>query len=271
MGARLEREAAAQGKKPWEYQPWKDFAQSQELLAQGKPSTQKVTPRRDIYGTAVGQLPSGDWAFSTAFQKEADKFNQQYLIGKNGVLPLLNSAERLQQIIDKITVRDQNGNPVLGRDGKPQLDARKLTGADSIVGLLDAVGVSIIGTGGSARVTAPMIEGHEHARGWIEDLRALVQKYAAHGGPATPQQLRDYESVMSQALQTSYQNAIDAAGLMGPEGSSLGLDWLPKGHNQRINPNSAVDQAIVRIYAVGANQDPEGTVRAMEANGWNMN
>lgn len=132
------------------------------------------------------------------------------------------------------------------------------TGADSVVALFNAIGLSAAPLAGRGfRVNENTIREHEHARGWEGALQAKLQGVST-GAVITPQQLRDYASIASQARS---QQIIATANQMHAAGISADAA-LPTGNGRRIDADTA------RIFLTLANNDPNKARQAASAKGW---
>lgn len=140
--------------------------------------------------------------------------------------------------------------------GKP------MTGAESVVGLFNAIGLSVAplkGMGGGVRVTKNMIEQHELARGWAQGLQ---QKFldAKEGDVITPDQLRGYARIALNSRFTQYVNTVNEMHNLG-----LGADAaLPVGNGKPLDPNTA------QIFFEVAGRDPAKATAAAAARGWEV-
>jgi hypothetical protein len=137
---------------------------------------------------------------------------------------------------------------------------KDMTGAQSVVGLFNAIGLSATPLKGSGfRVNVNTIQEHAQARGW---LGALQQKLlsAKAGDVITPQQLRDYASIATQTRQTQYVNLVNET-----HNAGLNADFaLPTGNGQPI------DRETARIFAQLSGGDLTKAAAAMKAKGWTI-
>ena len=114
---------------------------------------------------------------------------------------------------------------------------KDMTGAESVVGLFDAIGISATPLKGAGfRVSNNVINEHTQARGW---LGALQQKLlsAKNGDTITPDQLRSYANVAIQARQSQYVNMANEMHNAGIAADAA----LPTGNGQKIDaPTAAI-------------------------------
>lgn len=133
-----------------------------------------------------------------------------------------------------------------------------MTGAASVVGLFNAIGLSAVPLAGRGfRITENTIKEHQQARGWGQALQAKLLG-AKNGDVITPQQLKDYATIAMQARQSQYVNLAN-------ELHSVGLSAdpaLPTGNGQKIDP------ATARIFLTLTGNDPNKARAAATAKGW---
>jgi hypothetical protein len=132
------------------------------------------------------------------------------------------------------------------------------TGAQSVVSLFDAIGLSATPLAGKGfRVNQNTIAEHENARGWAG---ALQQKFlnAKAGDVITPQQVKDYASIANQARISQYVNLANQVHADG-----LGANFvLPTGNGQRIDPGTA------QIFLHLTGNNAQAARAAATAKGW---
>lgn len=132
------------------------------------------------------------------------------------------------------------------------------TGADSVVALFNAIGLSAAPLQGRGfRITGNTISEHEHARGWLGALQAKLQGVST-GAVITPQQLSDYANIAGQARA---QQIISTANEMHSAGISADAA-LPTGNGRRIDADTA------KIFLTLAGNDPKKARAAATAKGW---
>ena len=113
----------------------------------------------------------------------------------------------------------------------------EMTGAESVVGLFNAIGISATPLAGKGfRINSNTVEEHQEARGIDQ---AAYQRLLAlkNGDVITPQQLKDYSNIAAGVYHNSYVNAADEAHRQG-----LPVDFLPQGGGR------ALDATTARIY-----------------------
>ncbi len=133
-----------------------------------------------------------------------------------------------------------------------------MTGAQSVVGLFNAIGLSATPLAGRGfRITENTIKEHEQARGWGQALQAKLLNAKA-GDVITPQQLKDYAAIAQQARQSQYVNLANEMHSAGLSADAA----LPTGNGQRIDPATA--QIFLRLTG----NDPQRARAAATAKGW---
>jgi hypothetical protein len=205
--------------------------------AEGKAALQNA-------GTGGGSGKVDDFGVPAAPMKPAE-YNKRYdNFGTKYVQPLRKLDEQVQQFKDITGAVDKSGN---------------LTGAQSVVGLFNAIGISATPLKGMGfRINSNTVSEHEEARGLGQ---SLYQKFLGlkAGDVVTPQQLKDYGVLASQTRENTYSSAIDEARRQG-----MPVDFLPRGNNQPIDASTA------RMYLRAANGDPAKARTAAQKAGWVM-
>lgn len=140
------------------------------------------------------------------------------------------------------------------------INAGNWTGADSVVALFNAIGLSAAPLAGRGfRVNENTIREHEHARGWEGALQAKLQGVTS-GAVITPQQLKDYAGIASQARA---QQIISTANEMHAAGINADAA-LPTGNGRRIDADTA------KVFLTLAGNDPNKARQAATAKGWKV-
>ncbi len=137
---------------------------------------------------------------------------------------------------------------------------KDLTGAQSVVALFDSIGLSATPLKGAGfRVNSNVIDEHAQARGWLGSLQQKLLG-AKNGDIITPNQLKDYASIATQARQSQYVNLANEV-----HNAGLGADFvLPTGNGQHIDPATAA------IFLQLAGGDPAKARQAATRKGWNF-
>lgn len=138
------------------------------------------------------------------------------------------------------------------------INAGRFTGAESVVGLFDAIGISATPLAGRGfRVNNNVIEEHAHARGWAGVLQQKLLSVKA-GDVITPQQLKDYANIAAQARESQYINLVNQVHNQG-----LNADFvLPTGNGQTL------DQSTARIFLQLSGNDAAKAAAAAKTRGW---
>ena len=140
------------------------------------------------------------------------------------------------------------------------INAGNWTGADSVVALFNSIGLSAAPLQGRGfRINQNTIAEHEHARGWEGALQAKLQGVTS-GAVITPQQLKDYAGIASQARA---QQIISTANQMHAAGINADAA-LPMGNGRRIDADTA------KVFLALAGNDPNKARAAATAKGWTV-
>jgi hypothetical protein len=143
-----------------------------------------------------------------------------------------------------------------------------MTGAESVVGLFNAIGISATPLAGKGfRINANTVSEHAEARGIDQ---AAYQKLLAlkNGDVITPKQLQDYSNIAAGVYHNAYVNAADEAHREG-----LPVDFLPQGGGQQVDPITAriYMDVILHSNPALANNPKAAQAAAKQAaaqNGW---
>jgi hypothetical protein len=143
-----------------------------------------------------------------------------------------------------------------------------MTGAESVVGLFNAIGISATPLAGKGfRINSNTIEEHVEARGI--DQAAYQQLLSLKNGDViTPKQLSDYSNIAEGVYHNAYVNAADEAHRQG-----LPVDFLPQGGGRPVDPITAriyLDTAL-HTHPELANNPKAAQAAAIQAavlNGW---
>lgn len=133
-----------------------------------------------------------------------------------------------------------------------------MTGAQSVVGLFNAIGISAEPLKGKGfRVNSNTVDEHTNARGLGQ---SLYQRFLGlkDGDIITPQQLKDYATIAMDARRNAYVTKYNQAASAGINPAFI----LPKGNGSAIDPNTA------SIFMELAGGDPVKAAHAMDAAGW---
>jgi len=137
---------------------------------------------------------------------------------------------------------------------------KDMTGAESVVGLFNAIGLSGTALQGKGfRISNNVINEHRDARGWQQALQAKLLN-AKTGDIITPQQLRDYATIAQQARQSAYVNLANQLHSAGLSADAA----LPTGNGQKI------DAPTARIFLTLTGNNPSKARQAASAKGWNF-
>jgi len=173
------------------------------------------------------------------FNKRYDAFNKskQY----QTVQTLQGSYQQFQDIVNDINS---------GKD---------MTGAQSVVGLFNAIGISAVPLAGKGfRINENTIKEHVDARGLDQAAYQRLLKLK-NGDVITPEQMKDYASIATGVYRDTYINAANE------ERRQLGyIDVLPLGNNE------VVDQVTGSLYLKVAGGDRAKAEAALKKSGWQI-
>ena len=196
-------------------------------------------------------------------KRTADLNDQTDIFGNKSPLP----SKEFNKRYDAFTNSQQNktlqtleGSYQQFQDTIRQIDAGKgLTGAESVVALFNAIGISATPLAGKGfRINSNTIEEHETARGLDQSAKQKLLKLK-DGDVITPQQVLDYASIAAGAYKNAYINAANE------QLRTLGYtDVLPRGNNQPI------DSATYDMYKRIAGGDPAKAAAAARTQGWQV-
>jgi hypothetical protein len=214
----------------------KNNAEAVKALADAE-KARKDALAKDTSGKHVDVFGNSSPLDEKEFNKRYDSFNKskQY----QNLQVLQGSYQQFQQAVNDINA---------GKD---------LTGAASVVGLFNAIGISATPLQGKGfRINENTIREHVDARGLDQ---AAYQKLLSlkSGAVITPQQLKDYANIAAGVYRDSYVNTANE------QRRQLGyIDVLPLGNNDPIDPMTA------QLYLKVAGNDPAKARAAAQKNGW---
>lgn len=137
---------------------------------------------------------------------------------------------------------------------------KDLTGAQSVVALFNAIGISAEPLRGKGmRVNNTTVEHHENARSFGQDL---YQKWLSlkNGDIITPQQVKDYATIASQVRTNQYVNLINQMHADGVKADPV-VKML-RG-NDRV-----ADDGTVKIFIAASGGDPAKGAALAHSMGW---
>jgi hypothetical protein len=137
---------------------------------------------------------------------------------------------------------------------------KDLTGAQSVVALFNAIGISAEPLQGKGfRINSNTVEEHANAIGLPEQATRKFEGLK-NGEVITPQQVRDYATIAMQSRHDAYVNKINEARNAGLDPSFL----LPRGNGRAIDPNT------VSIFLDAANGNKQSARSAAQNSGWSF-
>jgi hypothetical protein len=204
--------------------------QENERAAKKVAAEQSGQGQTDVFGN-TSKLNSKE------FDKRYDAFNKSKEY--QNLQTLQGSYQQFQSVVNDINA---------GKD---------LTGAQSVVGLFNAIGISAEPLAGKGfRINSNTIDEHINARGIDQAAYAKLLKLK-DGDVITPQQMKDYASIATNVYRDAYVNTANE------EYRQLGyIDVLPLGNNTPIDPVTA------QLYFKVAGGDPSKARTAAQKNGW---
>lgn len=136
---------------------------------------------------------------------------------------------------------------------------KELTGAQSVVALFNAIGISAEPLAGKGfRINNNTVQEHANAISMPDSLVRKAVSVFQNGEVVTPQQIKDYANIALQTRQSKYVNLVNQAHNMG-----LNADFvLPTGNGEKI------DAPTVGIFLKLAGGDVAKARAAATAKGW---
>jgi hypothetical protein len=196
-----------------------------------------LTQSGDLFGDPIGS----DVGSRTEYNKRVDSFSKDY--GKD-----LNQLDQASSQLNGIIANAQKTG--------------KLPGADSVVGLFDAIGISSAPLKGKGfRISGEIVGEHRGARNVLQDAATKLQKYSPEGTGqvVTLQQLQDYSRILNSARHDAYVGAADQSRQQG-----IGVRVVPQGHN------TAADANTVKLFLDLAGGNPQKATKALQTSGWQV-
>lgn len=140
--------------------------------------------------------------------------------------------------------------------------AGKMTGAESVVGLFNAVGISSAPLKGRGfRINSQIVGEHIGARNIYQSMAARLSKLTLNGSGELidAKQMQSYGAILQQARHDLYVTAADEAQRQG-----LPRDFLPRGNG------NAIDAATARIFLDVYGGDNATATTAAQRFGWKL-
>jgi hypothetical protein len=207
------------------------------MVKANKTGTGKDAPNYAALGPdALGFQPKLPVTGAAGYQKTAGAF-------KKNIDDLSQTEQSYQQFAD--VVKDINA----GKD---------LTGAQSVVALFNAIGISAEPLKGKGfRINNLTVAEHAGARGIDQ---AIEQKFGKlkTGEIITPQQLKDYAGIAAQVRENKYVSLVNQMHNVGLNADAA----LPTGNGQKLDPLTAK----VFVKLTGGNKDAARA--AAQKKGW---
>lgn len=204
-------------------------------LAQANAGT--MQPTTDILGGTINPPAGGI--------KEANKIHDSFKKDADNLAKTEGTFNQFQDILNDIN------------------SGKGMTGAQSVVALFNAIGISAEPLQGKGfRINHNIVSEHEEARGLGQGLYQKLLKLK-DGDVITPQQVKDYAEIAMRSRHDAYVNKINEARGQGIDPSFL----LPRGNGKHIDHNTG---SI--FYDTAAGNTPQekaaNALKASTALGW---
>jgi hypothetical protein len=198
----------------------------------------RSTPARTVGASGAGVPGSVPNLTPAEYNKRNDSFTKDFV---EPLVKLEKTNTQMQQIL---------------------ADTNK-TGAEKVVGLFDAIGISAEPMKGNGfRVNNAVIDEHSGARSIWETIAQKANKIVGSGGPVTDQQLKDYADLITNSRVEAYTQAANQ--YRGQFGDNAVLRFLPRGNSKVIDPGTA--QIFYNVYG----QDPKEARQQAIRFGWKV-
>jgi hypothetical protein len=137
---------------------------------------------------------------------------------------------------------------------------KDMTGAESVVALFNAIGISATPLAGKGfRINNSTVQEHADALGWSDKITRYGLK-VKEGDVITPDQLKAYASIATDVYQHAFVNASNE------QMRTMGyIDVLPRGNNQTIDPLTHA------MYLQVAGGNAQKAAQAEQKSGWAVN
>lgn len=210
----------------------KNQAQAEQAQTQAT-LNKEALGRTDDFGNKIG----GPGENPKAIQDKQKVFNAKYV---EPLAPLVKSDMEFNRILSA---------------------GDKMTPADKVTGLLQAVGISFDPLKGKgARLNNDIIQEHAGARDIYQGaLQKIDSLRPGGGGPITPKQVQDYATIARGVIHDAYVYSAHEA-----QRQNLPVDFLPKASK----PNEVAPDDVLRIYFDAANGDHPKALAALSKAGF---
>lgn len=231
-------EAAKQAKLAEESTPG-----GQATLTKNKSQAEMAETQATLNKQALGRLDDFGNKIGLPGENPKDIFSKQEKFNKAYVEPLA-----------PLVKSDMEFNRILA-------SGNKMTPAEKVTGLLQAVGISFDPLKGKgARLNNDIIQEHAGARDIYQGaLQKVDSLRPGGGGPITQKQVEDYASIARGVVHDAYvYNAHEA------QRQGLPVDFLPRASK----PGEVAPDDVLRIYADAANGDMQKALAALSKAGY---
>jgi hypothetical protein len=235
-GTRQANEQEAEATKNKNYQTETPIVAAREgAIEEAKVNAQQTAPVPFTDSLGVqGTRPAGGFKEGnkrvSEFKKDADKLSQTE-----------GTYDQFQSVLNDINA---------GKD---------ITGAQSVIALFNAIGISAEPLQGKGfRINASTIDEHRLARSMGESAARKFTAAAKNGEIITPQQIKDYANIATQARHDAYINKVNEARGMGLDPIFL----MPRGNGRQMDSNT------IAIFLDAANGNKDNAMRVAQSLGW---
>lgn len=190
-----------------------------------------LTPQKDILGGTFTPPAGGI--------KETNKVRDSFKKDADNLAKTEGTFNQFQDILNDIN------------------SGKGMTGAQSVVALFNAIGISAEPLAGKGfRINHNIVEEHTEARGLGETLYQKFLKLKK-GDIITPQQVKDYAEIAMRSRRDAYVNKINEV-----RGQGVNPDFLlPRGNGRNVDANTAQ----IFYDTAGGNTPQEKAANALKA------
>jgi hypothetical protein len=210
-----------------------------EQLAQQKENTKAANNTDDILTTpdALGYTPHNYGGSLKEYNKRQSAMKKNI----DNTAKMEGTYQQFQSILNDVAA---------GKD---------LTGAQSVVALFNAIGISAEPLAGKGfRINNNTVEEHANALSLPDRLVRGAVALFKNGETITPQQIKDYANIAMETRKNAYVNLVNEA-----HGQGLNADFiLPTGNGRKMDAQTAK----IFLQLTGGNLD--AAMKAATAKGW---
>ncbi len=188
---------------------------------------------------------------------ESDALGFVPKVGPGGIKDYVSREKSFKKNADDLAGTEQTFQQ-FGQILSDANSGKDLTGAQSVVALFNAIGISAEPLRGKGfRINQSTVEEHANARGLGESLYQKLLRLKS-GDVITPDQIKDYASIAAQSRENKYVSLVNEV-----HNSGLNADpFLPTGNGQALDPSTA------KIFLRLAGGDQNKAIAAAQKKGW---